>query len=68
MSELDPRRVAARLARLRSIYIAETVEQASMRLVRERPVESIPFEVGVARRLAELRALCELTRALHSAS
>jgi hypothetical protein len=39
-----------------------------MRLVRERPAESVPFEMAVARPLAELRALCELTRALHSAS
>jgi hypothetical protein len=64
-SELDPRKLASRLEVLRSAYVAETVEEAHGRLARERPRDIAPFDVRVARRLAELRALCELARELH---
>jgi hypothetical protein len=56
--------VARRLAELRQLYVPETVEQARVRLARERPLVDEPLEVGAARRLGELRALCELTRYL----
>jgi hypothetical protein len=56
--------VARRLAELRRRYVPETVDDARVRLARERPVIDEPLELGAARRLAELRALCELTRHL----
>jgi hypothetical protein len=61
--ELDPRKVRARLARLRELYRPESVEDGQARLARERPSE--PFALAVARRFRELRALDELTRYLH---
>ncbi len=61
--ELDPAKVAANLERLRELYRPESIVEGRARLARERPVEA--FEVGVARRLRELRALDELTRYLH---
>lgn len=64
---LDPERVAARLARLRELFVAETVEEARERFERERPARVETFEEAVARRLADLRELDELTQALHSA-
>lgn len=61
--DLDPIEVAANLARLRGLYRPESIEEGRVRLERERPTE--PFEIGVARRLRELRALDEVTRYLH---
>ena len=63
--ELDPEQLARRLEALRSIYVPETLDEAHARLAREQPRDATPFDLRVARRLAELRALCELTRALH---
>ena len=65
---LDPRVVAARLAELRVLYRPETVAEAAVRLASDVP-RSQPrsFAEEVAERLAELRALDELTRYLHSA-
>ena len=63
--DLAPEAVSARLALLRASYVPETLEQGRARMA-HRP-EPEPFERGVARRLAELRALCELTKHLRSA-
>ena len=63
--ELDPQQLATRLEALRSSYVPETLEEAHARLAREQPRDTMPFDQRVARRLAELRALCELARALH---
>ena len=63
--ELDPASVAARLAVLRGAYEPERVDAARARLARERPASSERFVDGVARRLAELRALSDLARHLH---
>ncbi len=62
-----PPGVAARLSKLRAWYRPETLVEGRARLQRERAVVSEPFEVAVARRLRELRALCELARHLHQA-
>jgi hypothetical protein len=58
------RDVRARLDALRALYVPETIDEARARLARERPRDATPFDMRVARSLAELRALCELTRAL----
>jgi hypothetical protein len=65
--ELDPAAVVARLAELRAAYVPESVQHARARLAEERPSgASESFDRSVRRRLAELRALCELTRHLHA--
>jgi len=51
--------VAHRLEQLRALYVPETQAETQRRL-REPPRER-PFEEAVERRLAELRALCELS-------
>lgn len=64
--DVDPLRVAARLAELRELYVPETTEESRRRLAQERPEEiAESFERAVERRLAELRALDELARHLH---
>jgi hypothetical protein len=65
--ELDAAEVAARLAALRALYVAERVDAAHARLAREQPVRQRSLEAVAAASLAELRALCELARALHAA-
>lgn len=65
-SDLDPRRVARRLAALAAIYVPETVEQGRARL-RADALSRDAFASAVSRRLEELRALDELTRYLHQA-
>lgn len=65
---LDPRIVAERLAELRRSFVAETVDEARARLARERPRSRLSFAQVAHRSLEELRALCELTRALHAVS
>ncbi|HEY0479462.1 MAG TPA: hypothetical protein VGD37_18210 [Kofleriaceae bacterium] len=65
---LDPRVVAGRLAELRALFVAETVEEARQRLAREQPRANDDFEQLARRSLEELRALCELTRVLHAAA
>lgn len=60
---LDPEQVAARLAWLREHFVAETLAEARERFEREPPPRVETFEQAVARRLAELRELDELTQA-----
>lgn len=55
--------VRARLGWLAENARLETVEEASRRLAADRTVE--PFPIAVRRRLADLRALCELSAHLH---
>jgi len=62
-----PPGVAQRLIALRHLYVPETAAEASARLHAEKPPITEPFEVGVDRRLRELRALCELANHLHKA-
>jgi hypothetical protein len=57
--------VGARLDDLRRLARMESDEEARARLGRERPVATEPFADAVARRLRELRALCELADYLH---
>jgi hypothetical protein len=65
--DLDAATVAARLDALRARYVPERVDQARARLARVRPASPRePFERAVARRLAELAALCDLARHLQS--
>lgn len=63
--ELNADEVARRLDELRAAYVPERDEQARRRLQRERPKSRESFEQAVARRLEELRALCELADYLH---
>ena len=71
--KLDPAVVARRLDELRLLYVPETRDEVRARMERDRPQERRPtsadpdFAKAVARRLEELRALCELTRFLHAA-
>jgi hypothetical protein len=65
--DLDPRSVAVRLSDLRTRYVPESVADARARLAREQPRPHDTFEQRAARSLVELRALCELARALHRA-
>jgi predicted component of type VI protein secretion system len=61
---MSPEAVARRLQQLSELYVPETVEEARVRFDAERPRRQEDFNSAVARRLEELRALCELTRAL----
>lgn len=63
---LDPRLVAERLAELRRSFVAETVDEARERLAREQPRSTLSFARRAHKSLEELRALCELTRALRT--
>ncbi|MBS2015654.1 MAG: hypothetical protein JST00_22390 [Deltaproteobacteria bacterium] len=65
-SDLSPPSVAARLAELRTMARVENAEETRRRLAHEARQE-VPFAIAVARRLAELRALLELTEYLHRA-
>jgi hypothetical protein len=62
-----PAGAAQRLEVLRRLYVPEPDTDARERLARERPFESLPFDVAVGARLRELRALCELSNYLHQA-
>ena len=65
-SDLSPAAVAARLERLRALYVPETAAEGRRRaMAARRP--TVPFAEAVGRRLAELRALSELTTYLHKA-
>jgi hypothetical protein len=66
MNDLDPARVAARLAALAQLYVPETIEEGRARLQAD-AMSPEAFADGVARRLDELRALDELSRYLHRA-
>jgi hypothetical protein len=63
--ELQPERVARRLAALAAMYVPETTAEGRARL-RADALAPDSFATGVARRLEELRALDELTRYLHA--
>lgn len=65
--ELDPGRVARRLAQLRAIYVPEPVTAARLRLDAEHPKRSETFEHRADRSLRELRALCDLAGYLRRA-
>ncbi|HLT38436.1 MAG TPA: hypothetical protein VK034_19250 [Enhygromyxa sp.] len=64
---MSPAAVQARLDRLRELYVPEDLETARRRLEAERPALRETFNEAAARRLEELRALCELTQVLHAA-
>jgi len=66
--ELDPKQVAERLSRLRALYVPEGIDEARARLARERPRSRESPEQVAERSLAELRALCDLARVLHTRS
>jgi hypothetical protein len=57
--------VAERLRVLRGLYVAETAAQARQRLGGPRRATDDAFATAVARRLGELRALCDLANHLH---
>lgn len=65
-SELTAEAVTSRLEWLRAHYVPD--DEATARAKMEDPAglgRPSSFEQKVAQRLRELRALCELTRALH---
>jgi hypothetical protein len=72
-SEIDPIVAQRRLEQLAALYVPETIEEgwrrltADQRLAVEQAERREGFEAGAARRLEELRALCELTKVLHAA-
>jgi hypothetical protein len=59
--------VAERLQRLRALCVAESDSQARRRLAAQPPAAAEPFAAAVARRLDELRALCDLAKHLSGA-
>lgn len=64
VNNLDPARVAARLAILAGAYVPESVEEGRARLRADATSPDV-LATTVARRLEELRALDELSRYLH---
>lgn len=60
-----PPGVASRLVELGTLYVPEADVDVRRRLTSEQPSATEPFAKAVARRLEELRALCELTSHLH---
>jgi hypothetical protein len=60
LSSAPPPGVAERLEELRRLCVPERDSDARLRLATPRPPSAEPFPTAVARRLAELRALCEL--------
>jgi hypothetical protein len=67
MAELSPAAVQRRLERLRELYVPEELEAARRRLDGEQSASRETFNEAAARRLEELRALCELTQVLRAA-
>jgi hypothetical protein len=59
-----PPGVAERLEELRRLYVPERDSEARLRLASVRPTSTESFPTAVARRLAELRALCDLAKHL----
>ena len=55
-----PSGVAERMERLRALYVPERDTEARQRLADRPQAANAPFAPAVARRLAELRALCDL--------
>lgn len=67
--DLTPEAVARRLDELRAAWVPESERSVRRRMERpETGPANEPFEQQVAARLAELRALMELTAHLHGAS
>jgi hypothetical protein len=64
--DLSPAAVAARLSWLRSAYVPMREEDARARMEHTIRPSSRGFAEGAQRRLAELRALCDLTAHLHA--
>lgn len=64
--ELSPSAVSRRLAELRARFVAETIEEGRARLAPP-PAPPEPLAQAASRRLAELRALSELTAHLRGA-
>jgi hypothetical protein len=64
-AEQPPPGVAERLERLRALYVPESLAEARRRLAAESNATAEPFATAVARRLEELRALCDLASYLH---
>lgn len=62
--DLSPGTVGRRLDLLRASYVAESIESARERLRRDEMRPKLSLAEGAAKRLAELRALIELTRHL----
>ncbi len=63
-TDLAPASVAERLDALRRLYVPETASEGRRRAAQTRPAEKPPLAEAAAERLAELRALCELTSSL----
>jgi hypothetical protein len=66
--DLSPAAVGRRLDVLRATYVPESIERARERLVQDEARCRAPkpsLAEGAAKRLAELRALIELTQHLH---
>ena len=63
--DISPAKVAARLAQLRACYVPMTADEA--RCLLAAPPQPSTFAEGAALRLAELRALMELTAHLRGA-
>jgi hypothetical protein len=59
-----PSGVRERLERLRVLCVPERAVEARRRLSDRPPANNEPFAAAVARRLAELRALCDLANHL----
>jgi hypothetical protein len=55
-----PSGVAERLERLRVLHVPERDTEARQRFADRPRAANTPFALAVARRLAELRALCDL--------
>lgn len=64
VSSAPPSGVAERLEELRRLHVPERDSDARLRLATPRPASTESFPTAVARRLAELRALCDLARHL----
>jgi hypothetical protein len=67
MADLSPEAVQRRLQQLAELYVPEDLETARQRLESDRPKPRETFNEAAARRLEELRALCELTQVLQAA-
>lgn len=67
MADMSPAAIRRRLERLRELYVAEELDAARRRLDGDRPTPRETFNEAAARRLEELRALCELAQVLRAA-
>jgi hypothetical protein len=73
MTEIDPSDADRRLERLAELYVPETLDEgrlrldADQRLAAAQAAQREGFDAGASRRLEQLRALCELSKALQTA-